>query len=80
MTDGHGEMPCHRGHYSSWLKENHRDVYDRLLAHENTNMIPESGIAMYPSVVPSELHHSRWLADRFAAYLDGDEERPFRTA
>lgn len=81
LTQGHGETPCLLGPYSQWLKENHREVYDRVVARDKENMLPHCAVTMYASEVPSELHHSRWLADRFAAYLDdrreGSEASPF---
>ena len=80
MTDGHGEMPCFMGHYSLWLKENRRDVHDRVAAREKAKR-PAGAAPVYQSVVPSELHHSSWLADRFAAYLEqrdgGAADGPF---
>jgi arylsulfatase A-like enzyme len=80
MTQGHGETPCFLGHYSLWLMEHHRDLYDRVAAHEKAKS-PGGAAPVYQSAVPSELHHSRWLAERFAAYLDrigeADGPRPF---
>ncbi len=73
MTKGHGEGPARQGHYAKWLRENHPEVHGRVAAHE-TGKRPDGAAPVYQSVIPSELHHSRWLAERFAAYLDACED------
>jgi len=68
MTKGHGEGPALRGHYSVWLRENAPEVYERVRAHERAKT-PQGVAPVYQSVIPSELHHSRWLAERGAGTI-----------
>jgi arylsulfatase A-like enzyme len=79
LTQGHGEQPCHRGHYAAWLQREHPEVY-RAVAEgreQHPRPIPALG-DLYPSPVPAELHNTTWLADRFRAYLDArPADRPF---
>ncbi len=71
MTMGHGEQPCHTGHYALWLKREHPDVHRRLVeaAKDRKLPVPEQK-DLYPSPLPSELHNSMWLANRVCQYLD----------
>ena len=83
MTQGHGEQPCHRGHYAAWLQREYPDVYRQVEASDSEDErasgrpVPELR-DLYPSPVSGELHNTRWLADRFRAYLkDRPADRPF---
>jgi arylsulfatase A-like enzyme len=79
LLTGHGEQPCHSGHYSVWLKREHPEVLQQVLQNEpRTGPVPELP-DLYPSTVPSELHHSAWLADRLCEYLARGRaaDRPF---
>ena len=79
MTQGHGEQPCHLGHYALWLQQAHPEVYEAVgrNAKEAERPVPQLN-DLYPSVLPAELHNTTWLANRFSAYLDaGSGERPF---
>lgn len=77
-TQGHGEQPCHRGHYAAWLQHEHPGVYREVEASDSISRpVPELR-DLYPSPVPGELHNTRWLADRFCAYLaDRAAGQPF---
>lgn len=79
MTQGHGEQPCHLGHYGRWLQQEHPEVYRRVVANAETAPRPLAEQQnLYASALPSELHNSQWLADRFRAYLETrSDERPF---
>ncbi len=79
MTQGHGEQPCHLGHYSLWLQQMHPEIYEAVgrNAKEAERPVPQLN-DLYPSAVPAEVHNTTWLADRFSAYLDAmSGERPF---
>ena len=79
-TAGHGEHPATRGcHYALWLREEHRDVFDRVFQGPAEPRPVPAEPELYASSIPSELHHSRWLADQFVDYLrEGREaEKPF---
>jgi arylsulfatase A-like enzyme len=72
MTQGHGEQPCHRGHYADWLQTEHPDAYRAVVEDAEGRDLPVPGLRdLYPSPVPGELHNTTWLADRFCDYLDG---------
>ncbi len=79
MTQGHGEQPCRLGHYAQWLESVAPEVRQRVLAGESTvRPIPHQA-DLYPSPLPSELHHSNWLASRACDYLTSQRptDRPF---
>lgn len=68
LVMGHGEQPCRHGHYSIWLKENHPDIYNRVLK-EQPDRVLKSVSDMFESRVPFELHNSAWLSDRLCEYV-----------
>ena len=68
MTQGHGEHPCHIGHYGAWLQREHPDVYRALQQHQPERLIPALN-DLYPSPVPAALHNTTWLANRFCDYV-----------
>ena len=71
MTQGHGEQPCHRGHYAAWLQREYPDVYRAVVENAEVAERPVPALRdLYASAVPGDLHHASWLADRFCAYLD----------
>jgi arylsulfatase A-like enzyme len=79
LTHGHGEGPMHRGHYAQWLAREHPEVLP-LVAAGRTAPQPVPEIKdLYLSQVPADLHHSAWIADRAAAWLERgrDPARPF---
>jgi len=78
-TQGHGEHPCRLGHYARWLNESHPDVVKAMEENARDAVRPIPTLRdLYPSAVPAELHNTRWLADRFSAYLDRREgDHPF---
>jgi arylsulfatase A-like enzyme len=70
MTKGHAEEPCQSGHYADWLEAEHPEIRARALGTKATSAYPlPERRDIYASPVPSECHHSLWLADRFADYL-----------
>ncbi|MBN1865564.1 MAG: sulfatase-like hydrolase/transferase [Victivallales bacterium] len=80
MTLGHGEQPCHGGHYGAWLKKNHPDFCQEVMKNAESGPRPIPGKGdLYPSPVPSTLHHSTWLANRFSSYLGNErpKDKPF---
>ena len=71
MTQGHGEHPCHQGHYAVWLQCEHPDVYQAVVEQREHAPRPVPALSdLYASPVPGELHNTTWLAERFCAYLD----------
>lgn len=78
MTQGHGEQPCHRGHYAAWLQREHPDIYRNVASTDAVERPVPALRDLYPSPVPGELHNTTWLANRFRAYLeDRPAGRPF---
>jgi arylsulfatase A-like enzyme len=79
MTQGHGEQPCHRGHYALWLQDEHPDIYAAVVRNAASRSLPVPGLRdLYPSPVPSDLHNTTWLAERFCDYLGRrSEDQPF---
>jgi arylsulfatase A-like enzyme len=80
ITKGHGEQPCMAGHYGLWLQREHADLYKRVIENQKEKSLPVPALQdLYTSPIPSELHHSAWLADRLCAYLRErqDDEQPF---
>jgi arylsulfatase A-like enzyme len=80
MTKGHGEQPCFAGHYHKWLRENHPDLLKKVIENQKNGKKPIPEINdLYPSLVPGELHHSTWLAERFSEYVNAgrDMDKPF---
>lgn len=76
LTKGHGEGPCHHGHYALWLQKEYPDIYERIKRNqEDCETVVESLNDLYPSPVPAELHHSNWLADRTCYYLEKQSEK-----
>lgn len=80
ITKGHGEAPCQSGPYADWLREQMPKV-DQLVPGpaEGKEGYPVPGRGdLYPSGVPSQLHSSRWLADRFADFAaNRNADQPF---
>ncbi len=77
---GHGEYPCFiGGHYSKWLKKHHREIYDKVRLQDNRKYPVLKQRDLYPSIVPSELHNTNWLAENVCDYLKqySDNEKPF---
>lgn len=81
ITKGHGEKPCHVGHYSNWLKENHPNEYKSLCEVNQDEIRPYKDFEnLYPLKLSNELHHSAYLADRFSEYInEKSDEKPFFT-
>ncbi len=79
MTQGHGEQPCHRGHYAAWLQAEHPDVYAAVVRNAQDPERPVPALRdLYRSAVPAEFHNSTWLANRFCDYLENrPPDRPF---
>jgi len=74
ITKGHGEQPCMAGHYGRWLQSEHPKLYEQVVENQKTKTLPVPALGdLYVSPLPTELHHSAWLADRFCQYL---EDRP----
>jgi len=74
MVLGHGETVADVGPYAQWLESEHPDVADHVRSYWDGRRTREPLIPavsdLYPSVIPSELHNSAWLGERFAAYLE----------
>ncbi|MGC9349500.1 MAG: sulfatase family protein, partial [Anaerolineae bacterium] len=66
-------------HYALWLQREHPDIYDAVVRNAESHSLPVPALRdLYPSPVPSELHNTTWLADRFCDYLERrDGEQPF---
>lgn len=82
MTLGHGEFPASLGgHYSNWLRDKHPRLFADIVAQKTHGPRPiENKGDLYASLIPSELHNSMWLADRFCDDLDRmDSDTPFFT-
>lgn len=80
LTHGHGEQPCHGGHYGAWLSDEHPAVIEAVRRNRECVPRPVPEVPqLYPSAVPLEYHNTTWLADRFRAYLEGrgTTDRPF---
>lgn len=79
MTHGHGEGTCRTGHYARWLEKNHPELRKTVRSGRRLARPIESRSDLYPSVIPSEMHNSNWLAERFCRYLDEHRgrETPF---
>ena len=79
MTQGHGEHPCRLGHYARWLQREHPDVYQHVMANAAAAPRPVPRLRnLYASALPSELHNTQWLAERFCAYLETrSDAQPF---
>ncbi len=77
LTLGHGEGACYVAHYGDWLRREHPESLEGL-KEQRPRPFPEIG-DMYASALPSELHHSHWLAERLVSYLRqrGPGETPF---
>ncbi len=79
-TCGHGDQPAILGgHYCNWLRANHPEIYQEALKDSSRTRPIASMDDLYPSSVPSELHNSTWLADRFNQHLYNrkDPNKPF---
>lgn len=77
---GHGEKPCsyEGGHYGRWIQENHPEFNDFLDDSEQEKINPGGLNNIYWSKVPSELHHSTWIGDNVADYIETySDEDPF---
>lgn len=75
LTIGHGEDPCHMGHYALWLKREHPEALEALTREDRSRERPvPQQEDCFASTLPFDLHNSAWLADRFSSYLR--EERP----
>lgn len=81
MTLGHGEQPCTLGgHYALWLQKEAPGLYRKVMAGESQKNRPmPAQIDLYPSLIPSELHNTTWLAERFCDYLKKQQSstKPF---
>ncbi len=80
LLPGHGEGLCRLGHYGVWLEREHPEVRERVLAHRSERPRPVPPVGdLYESLLPSELHHSAWLGERFCRYLERERptDRPF---
>lgn len=78
MTKGHGEAPCRQGHYAVWFREHFPGICGQVVEHQKAK-VPAGKAPVYQSVIPAGAHHSNWLAERFAAYVDqtGGNSTPF---
>ncbi len=78
MIMGHGEQPCVHGHYSLWLKENHREIYNKVVKESATRPLANLG-DLFPSRIPFELHNSTWLSNRVCKYIRNQKSsgKPF---
>jgi arylsulfatase A-like enzyme len=77
ITRGHGEAPCRSGPYADWLREQMPALDESVpgLPGGKGDLPVPGRHDTYASAVPSKLHNTRWLADRFTDYLhtrDGD--------
>ncbi len=92
MTGGHGEIPVTAGHYAFWLKDQAPELYAGLQAYANPYVkgvknadrekLPVPGQHdLYQSKIPSSLHNTTWMADRFIDFLDNgrQKDKPFFT-
>jgi len=80
MTLGHGEEPVYLGHYASWLQREHPDAHRFVADRTRKKTRPVPGQQdLYAFPLPFDLHHSAWLADRFAGYLKNERrgDKPF---
>jgi len=68
MTQGHGEQPCHRGHYAAWLRREHPEALRMLEEAQPERPIPALN-DLYASPLPADLHNTTWLANRFCDYV-----------
>ncbi|HEY63275.1 MAG TPA: sulfatase-like hydrolase/transferase [Caldilineae bacterium] len=66
FVGGHGDFFW--GDYRRWLMHEALDVIERIETWV-TEMGWEDWETMGPSLVPAELHHSRWIADRVIEFL-----------
>lgn len=72
----HGQHTAHAGHYAQWLERAAPDIRARMLA--PIKPISEEVRQLGTQPIPFEMHNSRWLAGRFAAYLENrDRKKPF---
>lgn len=80
MTKSHGDNLCDYGHYANWLRDNHPDLRNAVIADRRADGKPIPSVRdCYVSKIPWELHHSRWVAERFADYIGENREagKPF---
>ncbi|MFP4028460.1 MAG: sulfatase [Candidatus Brocadiia bacterium] len=78
QTRGHGEGPSRGGHYGEWLQSKHPEVLERMQNAKTQHPI-EGKNDLYASEITSDVHHSEWLANRFAQWLKNrkNPEEPF---
>lgn len=75
---GHGEAPCgyNRGHYGRWLLKNHPEAEEMVKPRQDADTMSSSDRGdIYLSKLPSELHHSLWLADEACKEIDAAADR-----
>ncbi len=69
LAIGHGEGV--KGHYYHWLKSNYPEVVKKVESGEHHKEIEFPDIGdLYPSVIPEEAHHSKWISERVCDYLE----------
>ncbi|MFI3238137.1 MAG: sulfatase-like hydrolase/transferase [Lachnospiraceae bacterium] len=86
MALGHGEAPTsyNAAHYGRWMHKNHPEIIEALKQDEATRYGEEYKYKrgdIYPSIIPSKLHNSNWLANEFISYITNEIEadKPFFT-
>jgi arylsulfatase A-like enzyme len=68
LTTGHGEHVG--GHYGRWLSKNCPEVAIALESGVHRKNLADRGIKdLYASMIPEEVHHTTWIADRTVDYL-----------
>jgi len=83
MVLGHGEGVADVGHYAEWLAAEHPELFDLVRSYRSGERARELPVPelddLYASVIPSQVHCSAWLGERFADYLDREKPtaRPF---
>ncbi len=67
FTLGHSEgQQVKAGHYGKWIQKQ-----DPALVQEILDKPQKNKFQLYVGSIPQELHHTSWLAQRVAAYVDG---------
>lgn len=77
MTKGHAEQPCHRGHYSFWLRENHPETYQKVKEETHRHYPIPGNNSIFTTPVPYEQHVTNWLADRCCDFIKDSGDQPF---
>jgi arylsulfatase A-like enzyme len=69
LSLGHGERTG--GHYGAWRERHFPDVAAAVQKGEHRKKLPFPEVGdLHPSVIPIEAHHSTWVAERSAAYIE----------